>query len=209
MSKAGLFTQPMHEKLVHLQETPSSLSRMHAIGTVLGLLAIMATTGALSPAMAQGTNSSMEQSCGSHFRGINNGSITFNSTGSTPFGLGGLDVWHLSYGLIDRRREDLVSGARATTQTLATFLSVPETFVGSKRGNGTNYCVYLFRGQNETSNAEPGDGNSSCNGVLDSRCLSYLSQAPGPSEDTCPDILVPDECDTDIWMSQGQSACPV
>ena len=179
---------------------------MRAIGTMLRLLAMLEITSAFSPAMAQGTNSSMEQNCRSHFQGVNNGSITFNSTGSTPFQLDGLEKWHLSYGLIDRRREDLVSGPRATSQTLATYLSVPETFIGSKRGNGTNYCLYLFHGQNETSDAEPGDGNSSCNGVLDSRCLSYLSQASGPPSDaSCPDIDVPDECGTDIWMRYGQS----
>lgn len=165
-------------------------------GATHSLLATMslALTIAVSPTVAQAsTNSSME-GCGMRVQNIVSEAGAFKSTRSTVFRLDGQDEWHLSYGPIDQRRENLIFGPWVSMQTLATFLSVPESFIGSQRGNQTNYCVYLMHDRNETSDTEPGDGNPSCSGELDDECITALQQAPPPTDCSYPRVDTEDAC---------------
>lgn len=171
----------------------------HASNALLALCAI----AAIAPALAQNTNSSME-GCGMHAQSIASGRAAYNATGSIPFNFDNdAEEWHLTYGLIDEREENHIFGRWVTMQTLAVFLSVPEGVVGSRRGNDTDYCVYLIAGRNETSDADPGDGNNSCDGVLSEDCISALRDASPPTDDSCPLVDSEDACGFRPWLGRS------
>lgn len=175
----------------------SLLSAVHG----LTLLAISIIVLTVQSARAQdANNSTLPVGCGMHAQSIASGNAFYNSTGTTPFRLSGQDKWHLSYGLIDERRENSWWGGKPTMQTLAVFLSVPESFIGSQRANNTEHCVYLMKGRNETSDAEPGDGNESCSGILPEACIDAVRSAAAPRDGDCPRIDVGGGCDGGFYL---------
>ncbi|KAF6813772.1 hypothetical protein CMUS01_12765 [Colletotrichum musicola] len=103
---------------------------------------------------------------------------------------------YLSYLLEDARPGFVQYDDWATAQLLQSFISVPESFIGSARGNETDACLYIMRGLNKTSKAEPGDDASeSCKGVLSDECIERLQKAEGPTDGDCPNMTdIEEEC---------------
>lgn len=110
----------------------------------------------------------------------------FNSTGLAPLtfspSTNDKEPWYLSVGFND-------SGpAGGTTEPLiSAFVSVPESFVGSKEGNETKICVYRFAGTNATSDL-------SCKHGLSDKCAQSLRSTVPPPGQSCPSFLFPKDC---------------
>lgn len=121
------------------------------------------------------------------------------------FDIGDQGEWYLSYLLEDARPGFVRYDDWATAQLLQSFISVPESFIGSARGNETEACVYIMRGLNKTSEAEPGDDASeSCKGVLSDECIELLQKAEGPTDGDCPNMMdIEDECGFAVFDSRG------
>ncbi|KAF6785747.1 hypothetical protein CSOJ01_15538 [Colletotrichum sojae] len=161
------------------------------------LFAAWAVSQAVFPAAAQSSGSSSYGQCS---RGIQligyDRTIDFNLTGSMPFDIGDQDGWYLSYLLHDTRQEFVEWNGFPTAPFLESYISVPEWFIGSTRGNETETCMYTTRGLNKTSEAEPGsDASESCKGVLSNDCIELLRRVEGPTDGNCPNITgIEDEC---------------
>lgn len=161
------------------------------------LFAAWAATQAALPAAAQSSQNSSYTGCPQGIKNVADSDIYFNSTGSMSFDIGDQQGWHLSYLLRDRRPGSVTWDGFPTVQLLESFISVPEPFVSSARVNETKTCLYIMRGVNETSEAQPGDDASqSCKGVLSDECIELLQKTEGPTEDgECPGTTgTEDEC---------------
>lgn len=137
---------------------------------------------------AQSSNSSSEEECKVVER-------YYNSSGTIPFEVNGQsDPWQLSVGMTDLRSPDLVRGRQATEQSLAMFLSVPKSLIGSKKGNNTKFCAYVSGGQNATSEGS-GTAEDSCKGVLSDKCIEELTNVMLPQGGgDCPSLFSTTEC---------------
>ncbi|TDZ15709.1 hypothetical protein Cob_v011397 [Colletotrichum orbiculare MAFF 240422] len=168
-------------------------------------LAALAVLGTFAKsATAQYSNASAYENCSVAIRDIVNQRDVFgdfNSSGTTASTMGhSADDWYVSVGISDSRHGLVTYDGYPTGQQVNVFLSVPESLIGSQRGNDTLYCPYRFQSQNVSSSA--GSGEETCSGVLSDRCLEALRSAAGPREDGCPRIDVADDRDgmsTEQW----------
>lgn len=175
--------------------------------TLSALWVASALAIATTPVSAQASGNSSLQSCGNAAQNIFDGTAAYNATGTTSFSLPiAEDNWYLTQTLRDERGQNLYFGGSRSMQSFNVFLSVPDSFIGSRLGNATDYCVYLMYGRNETSDADPGDGNNSCEGVLSDECASALRAVPSPGSDSCPMPDVRDECGFAPWLTRSKSS---
>ncbi|KAI8665615.1 hypothetical protein LRP88_03881 [Fusarium phalaenopsidis] len=161
------------------------------------LLAAVASVYMVLPATAQ---------CPASVRKINDGNVTFNATGDTSVTFVDKDPWHLSLTIEDSRRENTRYGSEwDTLQDLGVFLSVPESFIGTRDGNRTQVCTYRMEGQNTTSDAEDNSAKLSCNGILSEDCQRALRSVSAPKDGECPSApsSVAEACEESIsiWTS--------
>ncbi|RSL69562.1 hypothetical protein CEP53_002190 [Fusarium sp. AF-6] len=142
------------------------------------LLAAAASVYMMLPATAQ---------CPASINKINDGNVTFNATGDTSVTFFDKDPWHISLTIEDSRREKTRYGSKWNTlQDLGVFLSVPESFIGTRDGNRTQVCTYRMEGQNATSDAENSSARLSCNGILSEDCQKALRSVSAPKDGECP-----------------------
>ncbi|KAI8675922.1 hypothetical protein NCS57_00494900 [Fusarium keratoplasticum] len=161
------------------------------------LLAAAASVYVVLPATAQ---------CPTSVRKINDGNVTFNATGDTSVTFVEKDPWHLSLTIEDSRRENTRYGSEWNTlQDLGVFLSVPESFIGTRDGNRTQVCTYRMEGQNATSDVEDNSAKLSCNGILSEDCQKALRSVSAPKDGECPSApsSVAEACgeSINIWTS--------
>ncbi|RMJ14412.1 hypothetical protein CDV36_005913 [Fusarium kuroshium] len=161
------------------------------------LLAVTASVSMVLPATAQ---------CPAPIEKINAGNVTFNATGDTSVAFINKDPWHLSLTIEDSRRENTRYGSEWNTlQDLGVFLSVPESFIGTRDGNRTQVCTYRMEGQNATSDAEDNSAKLSCNGILSEDCQNALRSVSAPKDGECPSAPsnVAEACaeSINIWTS--------
>ncbi|SPJ78593.1 uncharacterized protein FTOL_06982 [Fusarium torulosum] len=112
----------------------------------------------------------------------------YNSTGTLPIEFEGQDdPWQISVAVTDRRAPHLWFGDRKSDQETNTYLSVPESLIGSSEGNETFVCLYMMPGVNQTAtNATEADG--SCNGILSDECIEEFNDAPTSDGQKCPTV---------------------
>ncbi|KAJ3460123.1 hypothetical protein MRS44_010990 [Fusarium solani] len=144
--------------------------------------------------------------CPASVRKINDGNVTFNATGDTSVTFVGKNPWHLSLTIEDSRRENTRYGSEWNTlQDLGVFLSVPESFIGTRDGNRTQVCTYRMEGQNATSDAGDNSAKLSCNGILSEDCQKALRSVSAPKDGECPSAPsnVAEACgeSINIWTS--------
>ncbi|RSM04811.1 hypothetical protein CDV31_009902 [Fusarium ambrosium] len=144
--------------------------------------------------------------CPASIKKINDGNVTFNATGDTSVTFVNKDPWHLSLTIEDSRRENTRYGSEWNTlQELGVFLSVPESFIGTRDGNRTQVCTYRMEGQNATSEAEDSSARLSCNGILSEDCQKALRSVSAPKDGECPSAPsnVAEACgeSINIWTS--------
>lgn len=121
------------------------------------------------------------------------GQDEFNATKSAEFSLHrALGTWYLSFGLRDIRGNHLDLESFTTVQWLEIMLSVPESLIGSRQENGTEYCMYRFPARNETVDEDEIAG--SCQGVLSDDCVEAMENSPVVNDDGCPSIDVREKC---------------
>ena len=112
----------------------------------------------------------------------------FNSTGSISVQFPQQDEWRISVSLTDMRAERLWYGNYRSSQWLSTWLSVPGSLVGTEKGNETNVCVYMMRGDNYTATnaTEP---RESCDGIIKDECMEEILDFDDPLKDgRCPQM---------------------
>ncbi|CAG7564468.1 unnamed protein product [Fusarium equiseti] len=137
---------------------------------------------------ATAQNFTANETCPAHVRNIKEGGFGshFNSTGSISVQFPQQGEWRISVSLTDTRAENLWYGDYRSMQWLSTWLSVPESLVGTKKGNETNVCVYMMRGDNHTATnaTEP---RESCDGIIDEECMGEILEFDSPLKDgRCP-----------------------
>jgi hypothetical protein len=139
------------------------------------------------------TNSSYRD-CPVAIRNIATENWPYNSTGTLPIEIQGQDdPWQISVAVTDRRAPDLWFGDRRSDQETNTYLSVPESLIGSSEGNETFVCLYMMPGVNETAtNATEADG--SCNGILSDECIEEFKEAPTSDGQKCPTVSASEKC---------------
>lgn len=155
-----------------------------------------------NPSLSQNDTSKAED-CPIYLQPIINGD--YNSSGTLAFQFEDQDEWRLSLTLQDIRRPE--NSYPTTENYLATFLSVPESLIGSEQGNKTAVCTYWMNGRNATVN-ESNNSTESCGGILSDRCREVLQAVRGPSDDDCPSLNsteVREACGDIVWLSTGQS----
>ena len=128
----------------------------------------------------------------------------FNSTGTITVQFDNQDdPWQISVSLTDKRAENLWYGKYRSAQWLSLWVSVPESLVGTEKGNGTNICVYMMRGKNGTATnaTEPKD---SCDGIISDACFEVYESFDRPLQDgECPSMRRSDDCDRfTTWQSE-------
>lgn len=154
------------------------------------------------PTLAQ--NSSSFAGCPYGTEDYATGQLGFNATKSASFELhSSLGEWYLSLGLRDSRAENLRFGDYRSGQWLEFMLSVPESLIGSRQGNNTEYCVYRFPARNETSDDDEAPG--SCKGVLSDDCVEAMENSQMNGEEECPSIDVSEECGFNWEVSTSKS----
>lgn len=127
----------------------------------------------------------------------------FNSTGTVSFNLGsgghnGTKPWYLTVGLKDKRDPNAVS--YKGTQTVNSYISMPDEFLHSLDGGYTNLCAYRLGEQNTTA----AEGNGSCNGVLSAACTKYIQtfrETMSFSNGKCPEFSPGQGCGDEIIAS--------
>ncbi|UPL02995.1 hypothetical protein LCI18_013929 [Fusarium solani-melongenae] len=151
---------------------------------------LIAVTAA--PILARNKNDTYDE-CREIIRHVAEDDIYFNSTGSTSFNFPGQkDLWHLSMATFFHlaRNTSQVRDVSSTGDRVV-FLSVPQSLIGSVRGNNTEVCYYQMDPVNATSNA---DDDESCNGILSEKCQEALLSAGGPANGLCPRLNIDDDC---------------
>ncbi|KAK6443785.1 hypothetical protein ACSS6W_000013 [Trichoderma asperelloides] len=129
----------------------------------------------------------------------------FNSTGTVSFNLGsgghnGTKPWYLTVGLKDKRDPNAVS--YKGTQTVNSYISMPDEFLHSLDGGYTNLCAYRLGEQNTTA----AEGNGSCNGVLSAACTKYIQtfrETMSFSNGKCPEFSPGQGCGDEIIASSA------
>jgi hypothetical protein len=143
------------------------------------------------PVLAQ--NSSDFAGCPVGTASLASGQDQFNATKSAEFSLHqALGSWYLSFGLRDTRGDHLDSESFSTVQWLEIMLSVPESLIGSRQEDDTEYCMYRFPARNETVDSDEITG--SCHGVLSDDCVEAMENGPVVNDDGCPSIDVREKC---------------
>ncbi|KAF5660895.1 hypothetical protein FHETE_8746 [Fusarium heterosporum] len=135
-------------------------------------------------------------------RNIGKDDWLYNSTGTIPIQLTGQnDPWQITVTVKDVRGPVLWHGDRRSSQELSIYLSVPESLVGSSKGNETFVCAYVMRGLNETAtNSTIAD--DSCNGILSDDCIEEFKDAPVPDGGRCPEVTTSEECGQRFILKQ-------
>lgn len=169
---------------------------------MMNLLRCLFVAATAVPILAQSKNNTYDE-CREIIRLVTEDEIHFNSTGSTSFDFSGQkDPWHLSMATFFHlaRNTSEVRDVSSTGDRVV-FLSVPQSLIGSTRGNNTEVCYYQMDPVNATSNAD-NDGES-CNGILSEKCQEALRSAGGPINGLCPRLDIDDDCGKAIrlWTS--------
>ncbi|OAQ70305.1 protein kinase-like domain [Pochonia chlamydosporia 170] len=125
----------------------------------------------------------------------------FNTTGTASFNLGSVGYkntkpWYLTIGLKDRR--DL-NASYTGTQTVNSYVSLPDDFINRADGNYTQMCAYRLVEQNSTA----AEGNGSCMGVLSDACTKYIQtfqESTSFSDGKCPEFSPGKGCGDSIFQ---------
>ncbi|KAH7376667.1 hypothetical protein B0T11DRAFT_324550 [Plectosphaerella cucumerina] len=152
------------------------------------LLPFCLASALIKCALAQGSSNSSTYNCPRALRSVAEGRASFNSTGTAPLRLGYEEQFYLTYALEDQRADNLWFGEDVTGQYLGVYLSVPESFIGTRHANNTRFCMYMMPGRNATSD-DSEDDPASCAGILSDECYDAMLNATlraMPERDNCP-----------------------
>jgi hypothetical protein len=92
-------------------------------------------------------------------------------------------------------------------QWISLWLSVPESLVGTKKGNETNVCAYMMRGKNATA-TNATESRDSCEGIISDECFDEYEAFDRPMNEVqggrCPQFRSGDrECEAfATWSSR-------
>jgi hypothetical protein len=92
-------------------------------------------------------------------------------------------------------------------QWISLWLSVPESLVGTKKGNETNVCAYMMRGKNATA-TNATESRDSCEGIISDECFDEYEAFDRPMNEVqggrCPQFRSGDrECEAfATWSSE-------
>ncbi|KAM0261549.1 hypothetical protein ACHAPA_009719 [Fusarium lateritium] len=139
-------------------------------------------------------NNSSYRDCPVTIRNIATENWLYNSTGTLPIEFEGQDdSWQISVTVTDRRAPNLWFGDRKSDQETNTYLSVPESLIGSEKGNETFICLYMMPGFNQTAtNATEAD--DSCEGILGDECVEKFEKTPTADGQKCPTVSASEKC---------------
>ena len=132
----------------------------------------------------------------------------FNSTGTIPVQFNNQDdSWRISLSLTDMRAERLWFGPYSSMQQLSLWVSVPESLVGTEKGNRTNICAYTISGKNATAtnSTKPKD---SCKAIISNKCFKEYSHVNSPLQaGRYPRIKSSNNCDSfTAWLSKSPTS---
>lgn len=156
------------------------------------------------PCLTQSADNSTSSDCGSEIDSFLEQRRPINSTNTVAVNHSNFwEPWYLSLMITDRRDPGYSWGPGKTFQERSGFLSVPESFAESERGEDTSYCLYRLPAQNAVADGETG----SCSGIISEECRIALQYStPDFSDDQC---HVPDDykkaCSVDGYL--GMCKC--
>lgn len=126
-----------------------------------------------------------------------------NATSTTNFTLkeltGNDDPWYYHLALVSPAHKD------PTHQLIHSWLSIPESFLGTETANKTTLCAHFLDSQE--ASVKNMQGNNTCAGILSDKCIQGFENIAAPSSfDMCPspssDAL--DECKSSSGFSSGK-----
>lgn len=177
--------------------TPQSHERRRLSQTArknLTMVRIYSITALFLAGHVSAQSNSSFKDCPLSIRNIATENRPYNSTGTLSVEIQGQDdPWQISVAVTDRRAPYLWFGDLRSDQETNSYLSVPESLVGSSEGRETFVCLYMMRGVNQTAtNATEAD--DSCNDILSDECIEEFNKAPTSDGKKCPTVSASEKC---------------